>query len=235
MLVAKTDDIEKYENDLKKFRFKAYPFATKETLNSIAFKTQKLARAQAGRKMILRNTFTKKSILVHKAKTLQLSRQSALVGSTEKYMERQEFGAIERSRGKVGLSIPTSYSAGQEGSKPRTRAPEKANRIQNIRLSSRKNTRQSSKQRNFLAVQRAAQSKVKFLFMDLGKRKGIFKIVGGQKKTKVKMVQDLTKKTITIKRNPWLKPATKAVEKHIPGFYEKSLMFQLKRFNLYNQ
>ena len=233
MIRVDTKDIKEMEADLKTFARKAYPFATKNTVNTAAFRTQKIARNDIQSDLTLRNRFTVQSVQVEQSRTLQVSRQAAIVGSTADYMEDQEFGGIKARKGKQGVAIPTGYSAGQEGAEPRTRLPRKANKLASIQLSKRKGRKMSRAQRNLVAVKVAAASSNKYIFMDLGKRKGIFRVLGGKRNPRVKMVHDLSEQAVTIPRNPWLGPAVDQVEQEIPDIYRRSLRFQLKRLNLF--
>ena len=226
-------DIQEFEKDLKTFADRAYPFATKATLNRGAFETQKIARKDIRVKMVTRNKFTEQSVQVEQARTLNVNRQAATVGSIADYMEKQEFGGMERRGGSEGVAIATGYSAGQEGQQPRTRVPRKGNKLQNIRLQNRRTKGKTRQQRNLIAIQQAATTSNKFVFLDLGRRKGIFKVTGGKRNPRIKMVHDLTRQTIRIPRNPWLKPAVDRVQVLMPGFYKDALIFQLKRNNLF--
>ena len=58
MFRVDTREIAQYEDDLKEFAAKAFPFATRKTINDGAFAGQRIARADIGRIMTLRNTFT---------------------------------------------------------------------------------------------------------------------------------------------------------------------------------
>lgn len=233
--------IKRLEAELKTFAHKALPFATKSTLNMAAFDAQKEARSIISDKMVERNKFTRQSIRVDQAKTLNMRRQESIVGSITDYMADQEFGGTKASRGKRGVAIPTSYSAGQKGQRPRTRLPRKPNKLANIRLKKGKRTPKNRKQRMVFAVQDAVTTGNRTIFLDLGRRQGIFRVVGGRKKFKrgwpkgarLEMLHDLTSKTVRIPRNPWLAPATKRTEKKIPGFYREAITFQLKRRGLF--
>ena len=231
----KLDDsaIKGLEKDLKTFADRAFPFATKATLNKGAFTAQKLARKDVSIKMVERNRFTQQSIQVDQARTLNVRRQAATVGSIADYMEDQEFGAVKRKGGSEGVSIPTGYSARQEGQQTRTRVPRKANKLASIRLSKVGSRASSRKQRNLIVIREAASGGNKFIFLDLGRRKGIFKVVGGKRRPKIKMVHDMTEQSIRIPRNPWLKPAVDRTQILMPGFYRDALIFQLKRQNLF--
>jgi len=220
-------DIKRLESDLKVFAERSFPFATKQTVNSSAFAARKIWQDNIREKMITRNRFTVQSIRVEQTKTLNVRRQAATVGSTADYMEDQEFGGI-----KTNPTIATSYSAGQgESTQPRTRMPRKANKMSNVRLSKRRKLGMTRKQRNFLTVREAATSGRKYLFLDLGKRKGIFKLTGGKRRPKIKMIHNTGIQSVTIPRTPTMKPAVEAVP--VPEIYKKALLFQVKRQGLF--
>jgi hypothetical protein len=236
MLGIDDREIREFEKDLKTFADKAYPFATRNTINRAAFTTQKTARENVREEMVLRNRFTVQSIQVSPERfQLNVDRQVATVGSTAPYMEDQEFGDTKTKTGKEGVAIATSYSAGQQGQQPRTRLPRKPNQLQNIRLSKRrKGGRAANKmQANLMAVKQAAESGNRYVFLDLRRGAGIFKVTGGKRKPRIRMIYDLSRKSVVIPKNPWLAPAVATVEPQIPGFYRDSLIFQLKRNKLF--
>lgn len=222
-------DIKKFEQTLKDLKFSALPFATKETMNQAVFKGQQLARTEVRNKMVLRNKFSISSIQFRKTQTLKLANQTASFGSTAKYMSDQEFGATKRKMGKHGVVLPTGYSAGQEGKQPRTKLPRKPNKLQNIRITKERKKGQTRKLRNFIAVKQAVKKRRKFVFLDLGRKKGLFRIAGGKRNPKIKMVHDLSLKSVSIPANPWLNPAVNKLIPLVPAMYKKALLFQLKR------
>ena len=226
-------DIKEMEKDLKVFASRAYPFATRETINSAAFIAQKVYRRAIKRELVTRNKFTIQSIQVEQSRTLVVNRQSSTVGSIADYMEDQEFGGTKAKRGKKGVSITTGYAAGQEGQQPRTRLARRPNQLVNILLTKRRKAKGSRKQRNLIAVKQAAASSNKYVYMDLGRKKGIFKVLGGKRRPFVKMVHDLSLQSIRIPRTPLLGPAFDRTQALIPALYEKSLRFQVKRNNLF--
>jgi hypothetical protein len=183
--------------------------------------------------MTTRNQYTVRSVRVEQAKTLNISRQAAIVGSTADYMEDQEFGAIQGKEGKEGVVLPTSFAAGQGESRLRTRLPRKANKLSTIQLSSRRGGSQSRKQRNLVAIKRAASSGRKFVFLDLQRSRGIFKVTGGKRRPKIKMVYDLSRQSVVIPRNPWLAPAFNEAITMQPAFYADALRFQARRQGLF--
>lgn len=227
-------DIKRLERDLKEFARDALPFATRKTLNDAAFQAQRIARADVGKNMTNRNRFTVQSIRVEQTRTLNIRRQESIVGSIADYMEDQEFGAVKSKTGKEGVAIPTPYSAGQgDKARPRTRLPRKPNKMSNIQLQRRRKKGSSRKQQNIVAIRQAAATGRKFLFLDLGRRKGIFRLTGGRRRTKIKMLHDMTNQSVVIPKNPWLKPAFDETTHMLPAFYSDALRFQLRRRNLF--
>ena len=156
--------MKRLEDDLLRFKKKAYPFATKDTLNRAAFFAQDAARKIIDKKMIERNKFTRQSIRVNKATGLNIPRQHAIVGSTASYMEDQEFGGIKRTGGKEGVALSTSWSAGQGlNTQPRTRLARKPNKLRNIILKKRRRKGANRKQSNLIAIKQAASSGSKYV------------------------------------------------------------------------
>lgn len=234
MFAINDKDLKRLERELTTFKAKALPFATKATLNSAAFKARSYAQDNIREKMITRNQFAVKSVQVEQTQTLNIRRQASAVGSIAGFMETQEFGGSVNKKGQQGVPIATSYSAGLGmNAKPRTKLPRKPNQLANIQLK-RGRRGANRKQRNLVAIKQAAASGDKYVYLDLGRRKGIFKVVGGKRKPSIRMVYDLTNPSVTIKRNPWLKPASDKAEADLPGLYERALVFQLKRHNIFN-
>jgi hypothetical protein len=233
MITIDDRELKEFEADLKTFARRAFPFATKSTVNGLAFKARSIAQEGLKRDLVLRNRFTVQSVQVDQTRTLDVRRQAAAVGSIAPYMEVQEFGGIKTKSGSEGVSISTGYSAGQENAKPRTRLPRKANKLENITLKKRRGKRISRKQQNLLAIKQAAASGSKFIFLDLGRRQGIFKVIGGKRRPKIKMVHDLTSQSVVIPKSPWLLPAVTEAQLSGPEIYKKALAFQLKRQGLF--
>ena len=242
MFKIDTQEIKNLESDLKTFASRAFPFATKQTMNRSAFEAQKTIKRVISVKMIERNKFTGRSIQVDQTRTLNVNRQAAVVGSTADYMEDQEFGGVKYKKGKEGTAIPTAYSAGQGmNAEPRTRLPRRANTLQNIQLQRRRGKARSRKQRMILAVRSAVDTGYRFVFLDLGRKKGIFRVVGGSRGTKrgwpkgakIRMVHDLTEQSVVIPKNPTFKPSVERTQSLMPGFYRDALIFQLKRNKLF--
>lgn len=236
MIEVKTEELKQLESDLRHIAEKSFPFATRHTLNEMAFGARKRALRKLPSQFTLKNKFTERSILVEKVRAIRISQQESAVGSTEDYMISQEFGKVEVAKGRHGVPIPTSFSAGQGRSKWRTKVTRRPNRLGNIKFNRVRGSR-GRKQRIVVAMQQAVQSGRRFVFLDLGKRQGIFRVSGGSKrvrrgwpgKAKINMVHDMTHKSVRIPKKPWLFSATDLPVDFVRTTYEKALKFQLLR------
>lgn len=220
MIYCDTRYIKKLERDLDKLSSRALPYANRNAINSAAFQARVKSLTEIDKKMITRNTYTKRSIRVEKA---AIGSQRALVGSTVKYMAEQEFGHVERKGSATGVAIQTSYSAGQGYATKRTRMPRRAHTLGKLKFSKRKGASRS--QRNAIAV---ATSLGGYAFLDFGRKRGVFKIPA-RRKGKIHMVADVSQTSISVKPNAWLKPAADAVSKRLQGIYTAELGKQIKR------
>jgi len=230
-------DVKKLEADLKKFKFRALPFATRQTVNDAAFKARTISQKTIDKKMVLRNKHAKNSVLVQQSpKTLIIRNQEAVTGSVADYMETQEFGGIKRGKRGGSAPIATAWSSGEsENARPRKRLPKTPNTLRRIQLMSGKRKGRSKKQRNAIAVNQAMKRPAakRFVYMETNKSKGIFKVVGRRGSTRIKMVHSLTKKSYSIPKTAWLKPSVNRVASFMPGLYRKNLLYQLRRNNLF--
>ena len=234
MFDVRTEKLKQLESDLKTFKDRAYPFATRNTLNRLAFDARGSAQRNIRRNMTTRNKFTIGSVQVEQTRTLNVSRQMSIVGSTQGYMEVQEFGGIERKKGKHGVAIPTTTASGEGRSvAPRKKLPRAANRMQRIKLGNKNIKAKNRKQALFLQVKQAIDSGKKYVFLDTQRRQGIYRIKGRGSRAQIDMVHDLTREIVRIPRNPWLAPAVKRTEQRMPSIHIKSLQFQLKHHGLF--
>ena len=230
MLSIDTKEIHLLESKLRRIAERAIPFATKSAINGGAFKAREMMQKNIREKMVTRNKFTERSVRVDTAKTLDISRQRATVGSVAPYMETQEFGGTERKKGKHGVAIATTTASGEaEGVRPRRRVPRRANQLQNIRLRKRGKAGVSRRQANFMAVRQAIKSGDRTVFLDLQKHPGIYKITGGKRNPRLRMLYDLSRSSVRIPATPTLGPAVRVAQGAMPLIYTKALRFQLAR------
>lgn len=219
-------EIHRLANRLERLNRRGIPFAKIETINRAAFGTQRDARRGLADRMILRNPWTIRSIRVRKA---TLRTMEAATGSTERYMEVQEVGGIETASGAHGVVIPTTVASGEgRGVRPRKRLVRRPNRVSRIKLSQRIRT-SSRKQRNVVAVREAIRTNRRFIFLDLQRSKGIFRVFGGKRNPRVEMIHDLSRPSVTTPRNPWLMPAARGQTQQLTRYYATALERQLAR------
>jgi len=233
-------DIGRLEDDLKRLSKQAFPFATLEALNTAASEAQKEIKAHLGQRMILRNKWTAGSIQVRKARGLKVENQAAEVGSMQEYMKDQETGFTRRSEGKHGVPVPMPYAAGQGDAKRRTRTVRAAYRLARIQFKRHAGRGVNRAQRNVRSVQEAVKSGKRFIYAEFKQKKGIYKVIGGSKKTKrgwptgakLRLVWSLANKVYNVKKRQWLEPETDKVREQVPDFYRKALVKQLKRLKI---
>lgn len=239
MIEIDTKEVKKYEQDLKYFARRALPFATKATLNRAAFETQRVAQDTIREKMITRNRFAVGSVRVEQARGLRTNSQEAKTGSIAEFMATQEFGGLVRGGGQ-NKPIPTRYASGEgRGSVSRRKLPRKPNKMSNIKLKNKRKAK-NRKQRNIFAIQDAVTGGSKYVYLDLGRRKGIFRVIGGRKNfkrgwpkgAKIEMVWDLSQTAVRVPRNAWLKPSTDKVTPRMQQFYGEAMLYQLKRHKI---
>ncbi len=234
MFFVNDKEIKKLERDLELFAHRSIPFATKFALNTTARAAQVTAREDVKKEFITRNAFTRQSIQFRQAKSLNIRDQESAVGSTAPYMEDQEFGETKLKNSKQGIPLPTSYSAGQAlNANPRTRLPRKPNKLENIRLKKQRKPGKTRRQQNLIAVKQAAQSGQKYVYMDLGRKQGIFKVVGTKKTPQIRMIYDLSNQALTIPKRAWLKPAVDKTIPKMPQFYKEALEFQARKHGMF--
>ena len=236
-ITVNTKDIEKLERDLIKFGKQAVPRANQWVLNTVARDVYEKSRAAVKGQMILRNSYTLKSVQYEKTKSLNISNQVVRIGSIADYMARQEFGGVKS--GKSGnVNIPTSFSAGQgKDTQPRMKMPRSVKKNANIKLKKTRGRFYSKRQQKFVAIKMAslrASPADRFIYLNL-RKSGIFQVTKARKgrKPKITMVHDKSQGSVTTPKNPWLSPAVKKKRGDMPRMYLVALRFQARRLGLF--
>ncbi len=216
-------DYKRLTRDLEAVSTRAFPHASRNALNAMAFEGRKLWQAEMGSKFVLRNSWTVRRILVDKARGVDMASMRAVLFSPDEYLIKQEQG------GESDHSVPTGIATGEgRGANPRRKLVRKPNQVSAIALGQRYH-RGNRRQRNAVAIHAAAAEGRKFVFLDLEKRKGLFKLTGGRRSPRVDMVWDTTKKSHHIHPTPTLGPALQRLEVVAPRLMEGALIEQLKR------
>lgn len=203
--------VREFRDALEKMRKKAVPYAIRDSLNTMAFEARKVWQDELRAKMTLRNKWTLGSLRVEKATGTNVEAMESRVGTGLDYLAFQEHGGTEHAKGRVGKPIPTSASAGQGKKSPRTKQVQKRNWQSAIHLASKRITYGSRSYRNQVAIAEAIKGSG-YVFLDLGRRKGIFRVSGTKKgNLRVRMIWDMSRKSVTAKPRPTLEPTVRAI------------------------
>jgi len=222
--------LEKLRDDMGKFAKKALPAAARGALNTTAFDARREWVQQVGRKFVLRNKFTVNSLRIEKAQGFDVSTMQSKVGSVAAYMAEQEEGRTEKAHGKHGVAIPTSSAAGMAKRATRTKQVQKKNYLTAIQVAAK--VRGIRQRRNAVAIRLAGKTGG-VAFLDLGRRKGLFRVKHTSKgRFTVRMVYDLSKKSVTLKPTPTLQLALDVVTPRIPRILGNELLTQARRFGI---
>lgn len=221
------EGIEDLQRDLHHVRAKAVPHAMRNALNDEAFAARKAWQGNLKKKLTLRSRFTDRSVRVDKARGTNMRTMRSVVGSVADYLPEQEFGAaVPKS------AIPTGVASG-EGRIPgseRRRLVRRPNLKRNIRLP--RPIGGPGKRRVAATIAQAKRKKQRFVLLEDGLRKGIFRVGGGKRKTKLSMVYDLSHRAITKKARPTLGPALEKVIRRAPAIHRRALKAQFRRAGL---
>lgn len=227
MFKVEMKGMDKLLKDLETMRKTAVPYAARNALNTAAFEARKLWQGEIRRAFTTRNTWTERTIIVEKARGTDLGRMQSVVGSTEEYMRKQEFGGMSRG------SVPTSVASGEgRGHPPRKKLVKAGNKLARIALGQRYR-RGERKQRNAVALHLAAKTGKKFVFLDLGRRKGVFKLGGPKRNPRIDMLWDTTSKVHTVRATPTLQPALRKLERKLPSIMTSAVIEQMKRHRIF--
>jgi len=230
MIIADFKDVDEMQRHLKVFAPKGIPYAVKFALNQTAWHGRKTMQRLISARMIEKNKWTRQSIRVNTVRSMDVDMMFSEMGSIEKYMVKQEVGGI--AKGKPGRAYPiaTSYAAGQSGR--RTRLPRKPNRVGKIRLRFRKPKGRTKGEQNKALIMAAAEARDKFIYLDLKRGRGVFRLLGGKRKPRLKMVADLSRKRVRVPKTPTLEPAAEHAIDKMPEFFRDAFIFQLRRHRL---
>ena len=226
MIEARQKQIKLYEAQLADMP-KAIAFAGRNMRNDLAFETRRQSLDTIKDRMTLRNKWTERSMGVERARR---PFDDAKVGSRAEYMLDQEFGATNVREGQRGVPLATAYSSGEgETARPRQRLPRARNTLRRLKLPKARIRATSKAQRNRIAVAEAVASGRREVFMDTGRKQFIARVMGSKRNPRVKMLYDLSRRSMSIPANPWHEPSTDEALKRRDRFYAKRLQQQIKR------
>ncbi len=215
------------EKVLEGLNDKGVAFAQRDAVNDMAFATMRTSRETIRNEFTNRNKWTAGSVRVDRAKS---TRDSSEVGSTEEYMADQEFGKVKTEHTQMAAPAASGES---NRAKVRRKPVRRRNRMTNIRLTngSRGARIGSRAQQNIVALREAKAAGRKFVYLDRGKVKGIYRVMGTKRKPKARMIQNMTRRVAVVPRHPWLAPSTATVTARAPEIYHAQLVRQLGRLS----
>lgn len=221
-------DMRRLAKDLGTFAARSLPYAARNATNALAFEGRKLWRANIEQAFTIRNRFTVGSLRVEKATAAaSLDRIEATLGSLAPYMGAQEFGSSKQVGGKT--AIPTSAAAGQPGARPRTKVVRAQNRMSALQLASQRVRSSNRKQRNAIAIRLARKAGTKVALLETPKGKGLFRLMGGERRPSVRMLWRVGGPSPSIPRTPTLERTVVQVQGKAVGIYHEHLLKELRR------
>jgi hypothetical protein len=217
-----TSDFKRLNRDFEKIAKQALPHATRDTLNGLAFQGRGLWQNEMQRRFILRNDWTTRRVLVDKATGTSIAGMRSVLFSDNENLVKQEHGGTSQH------SVPTGVATGEgKGAQPRRRLVRKPNAISAIQLTKRPQMG-DRKQRNAAAIKMAFSKGQKFVFLELQKRKGLFRLSGGKRRPQLDMLWDTSKKAHRIPPHPTFAPALKRLDAQAPSIMLAAITQQLK-------
>lgn len=213
--------------DLERTAKKAVPYAIRQALNDIAFAAKGHLQGNIRKEFILRNKWTERSVMVERARGLNPRQMQSAVFSKLDYLEKQEHGGTSTH------AVPTGVATGEgRGANPRRKLVRRPNQVSAIALGERAR-KGSRKQRNAAAIHMAAKQGKKFVFLQLQRKIGLFKIRGGKRKPMVDMIWDTSQKSHRIKPTKTLEPAVARAEVAMPKLMTNALIKQLRMHKVF--
>lgn len=223
--------IDEMQEELERIAKRAVPFAARDALNGLAFAGRKIWQEQIASSLTLRNRFTERRALVERVATYRMADMEATLGHTEEYMRRLELGIGERAR-RSGIAIPTEHASGQaKGSLPggRKRMVKKAFVTRALGKIRRQPKSLNRKARNARAVARAIKDGSRLAYLELPKKRGLYRILGGRKAPQIRKLYDLTRRSTPRPRVPTLQTTIEKTVPLGPGLAFAALSRQLER------
>jgi hypothetical protein len=223
--------LDEMQRELEQLEKRGIPYAARETLNSLAFAGRKIWQGEMRSALTLRNAFTERRALVERATGSRLPAMTAVLGHTEDYMRRLEYGIGEHAK-RSGIPIATETAAGQaKGSLRggRKRAIKKSLIIRTLAKVKRQSKSIPREVRNARAVRDAIRNGTRIAYLETSRRKGIYRIKGGRKNPEVLKLYDLTRPSVPLPRTPTLQRTLELALRQGPSIAFAALQRQLDR------
>lgn len=214
---------DKYQRDLETFSKKVVKDALRDALNGMAFETRREWSAEIEKRLTTRNKYTSRTALrVEKASGRTLTTMQSKVGSIADYMDTQEQGGTTKG------PIPGPTAAGQKPGGKRTKPVRATNRVRTL-LASKGTQGTSRKQRNAVALAMARRTGKKVALLERPNGgKGLFRITGGKRTIKTRLIWTVGRGTSKVKATPTLGPVIRRLEPRYPQITHAAMLKQLR-------
>jgi hypothetical protein len=218
--------LDEMQSALERFSKRGLAAASRETLTNLAWAARPIWQKELEQAHTLRNTFTGRRVLVAPARGSQMRTMEARLGHTEKYVADLEYGRGGTPRGGSG-AVPIPELAARGGDQKRlVGKPNKLSTIGKL-TRGRKPRGATYKARNAQALRVAKKAGSKFAVLEGPRSRGIFRVLGGRKKLKVRKVWDLSHRTVSRPRRPTLQRTLDAVLTLGPEIAHRAMTKQL--------
>jgi hypothetical protein len=234
-----TREIQALEKTIEAISSRAIPIAIQQTLSNTARNAYNNIQQDIGKKFVIKNKWTARSMSHQRATGLNVDKMAAHVGSVQDYMAKQESGFSNVATGQHGVQVPTGDAAGQPGARRRTRVIKKRFRKNNIELTKslsrrRGNTPAQQRIASIIDTMRAGK---RFWFGELNKIVGMWHLKGGRISKKggwprgmrPKLLYSANHRRNEVKSTRWLEPASEKALKDQTREYGEALARQLNR------
>lgn len=224
-------DAKKAVRDLRTFKNSAIPFAARNSLNRSAFAARELWQEEIRNSFVTRNRYTERSVRVERASGRDPSAMMAKIGSIADYMGLQEHGGTEH--GKSGhKAIPGPVAAGLPPGANRTKLVRPANYVGALHV--RKGKGRTRAQYNAVAIKMAKRRGERAVLLQRPKGGfGIFKLMGGKRNPKTRLLWDFSRRSVHIKPEPTLQRTLQRVQPRMEAIHLESFVEQLRRHKVF--
>jgi hypothetical protein len=222
--------LDEMQRELEQLAKRGVQYAARETLTSLAFAGRKIWQNEMRSSLTLRNAFTERRALVERATGSRMPEMEAVLGHTEDYVRRLEYGIGERAR-RGGVPIATETAAGQARGSLRTgrkRAVRKSLLIRVLGKIKRQPRGLSRQARNARAIAQAARG-THLAYLEMQHKRGIYRVTGGRKKPRISKLYDLTRPSVPLPRIPTLQRTLDETLKRGPTLALAAVQRQLDR------
>lgn len=217
--------LDEMQSALEQLSKKGLAAAARETLTQCAFHGRRIWQENLEGSNILRNRFTQSRVLVVPARGSSLRDMEAVLGHPSQYVADLEEGKGDRAK---GSAVPIPELAARTGGDKR-KLVGKPNKLATIgRLAKGRPRGSTHKARNAQALRVARKTGQKLVVLEGPRSRGIFRVLGGRRKVKVRKIWDLSHRTVSRPKRPTLQRSLDAALQLAPAIAERAMEKQLE-------